>query len=211
MPLKVTLADKSVAKNVLVTKIVLAAKNARATKIVPVAKNKLLAATLLKRHRNLKADAPKANFVLNANTVQPAMIVVHADLAQKANVVNLVMNSVANHAENAANLATSNRVANAAKVVPNARASKSSLSSFLSKSRQAFGQVSPASLLHSGASLSALSLFLNNAKETVLVVTEIAKMVAVTDVAMAIVAAVDHVAPAVAALAVADLAPTKAK
>lgn len=204
MPLKVTLADKSVAKNVLVTKIVLGAKN------VPGAKNKRLTTTLLKRLRNLKADAPKANFVLNANTVQPAMIAVHADLALKANVVNLVMNSVANHAANVVNLATSNRVANAAKVVPNARASKSSPSSFLSKSLQAFGQVSPAFLLHSGASLSALSLFLNSAKETVLVVMEIAKMVAVTDVAMAIVAAGDHVAPAVAALAAVDLAPTKA-
>lgn len=198
MPLKVTLADKSVAKNVL------GAKN------VPGAKNKRLTTTLLKRLRNLKADAPKANFVLNANTVQPAMIAVHADLALKANVVNLVMNSVANHAANVVNLATSNRVANAAKVVPNARASKSSPSSFLSKSLQAFGQVSPAFLLHSGASLSALSLFLNSAKETVLVVMEIAKMVAVTDVAMAIVAAGDHVAPAVAALAAVDLAPTKA-
>jgi hypothetical protein len=65
-------------------------------------------------------------------------------------------------------------------------------------------------LLHSGASLSALSLFLNNAKEMVLVVMDIAKMVAVTDVATDNAVVVDHVAPAVAVLAVADLAPTKA-
>jgi hypothetical protein len=210
MPLKAMPADKSVVKNVLVTKIVLVAKNALATKTVPVAKTKLLAPTLPKLPRNLKADALKTNFVRNANTVQPAMNVVHAALAQKANVVNLATNSVANLAVNAVNLAANNLVANVAKVVQSAHVSKSSPSSSLSKSLQGFGQVSPASLLHSGASLSALSLFLNNAKEMVLVVTEIAKMVAVTDVAMAIAVAVDHVAPAVAVLAVADLAPTKA-
>jgi hypothetical protein len=210
MPLKAMPADKSVVKNVLATKIVLVAKNALATKTVPVAKTKLLAPTLPKLPRNLKTDVPRTNFVLNANTVQPAMIVVRAAHVPKASVVNLATNSVANLAVNVANLAMNNLVANVAKVVPSVHASKSSPSSSLSKSLQAFGQVSPASLLHSGASLSALSLFLNNAKEMVLVVTEIAKMVAVTDVAMAIVVAVDHVAPAVAVLAVADLAPTKA-
>jgi hypothetical protein len=210
MPLKATPADKSVVKNVLVTKIVLVAKNALATKIVPVAKTKLLAATLPKLPRNLKMDALKANFVLNANTAQPAMTVVHVAHVPKANVVSPVMNSVVNLAVNAVSLAANNLVANVAKVVPSAHASKLSPSSSLSKSLQAFGQASPASLLHSGASLSALSLFLNNAKEMVLVVMDIAKMVAVTDVATDNAVVVDHVAPAVAVLAVADLAPTKA-
>jgi hypothetical protein len=210
MPLKVTPADKSVVKNVLVTKIVLVAKNALATKIVPVAKTKLLAPTLPKLPRSLKMDAPKANFVPNANTAQPAMTVVHVAHVPKANVVSPVMNSVVNLAANAVSLAANNLVANVAKVVPSAHVSKSSPSSSLSKSLQAFGQASPASLLHSGASLSALSLFLNNAKEMVLVVMDIAKMVAVTDVATDNAAVVDHVAPAVAVLAVADLAPTKA-
>jgi hypothetical protein len=210
MPLKATPVDKSVVKNVLVTKIVLVAKNALVTKTVPVAKTKLLAATLPKLLRNLKADALKANFVLNANTAQLAMTAVHAAHVPKANVVSLVMNSVVNHAANVVNLATSNLVANVAKVVPSAHASKSSPSSSLSKSLQAFGQASHASLLHSGASLSALSLFLNNAKEMGLVVMDIAKMVAVTDVATDNAVVVDHVAPAVAVLAVAVLAPTKA-
>jgi hypothetical protein len=210
MPLKATPADKSVVKNVLVTKIVLVAKNALVTKIVPVAKTKLLAPTLPKLPRSLKMDALKANFVLNANTAQPAMTVVHVAHVPKANVVSLVMNSVVNLAVNAVSLAANNLVANVAKVVPSAHASKLSPSSSLSKSLQAFGQASPASLLHSGASLSALSLFLNNAKEMVLVVMDIAKMVAVTDVATDNAVVVDHVAPAVAVLAVADLAPTKA-
>jgi hypothetical protein len=218
MPLKATPADKSVVKNVLVTKIVLVAKNALATKIVPVAKTKLLAPTLPKLPRSLKMDALKANFVLNANTAQPAMTVVHVAHVPKANVVspvmnsvvNLVVNSVVNLAVNAVSLAANNLVANVAKVVPSAHASKLSPSSSLSKSLQAFGQASPASLLHSGASLSALSLFLNNAKEMVLVVMDIAKMVAVTNVATDNAVVVDHVAPAVAVLAVADLAPTKA-
>lgn len=204
MPLKVTPADKSVAK------IVLVAKNVLATKNVLVAKSKLLAATLLKRHRKPKAAAPKANFVRNANTVQPAMIVVHADLAQKANAVNIVMNSVANHAANVVNLATNNLVANVAKDVQSAHASKSSLSLFPFKSQQAFGQVSLASLLPFGAFPSVLNSFLNNAQETTNVVMAIAKMVVVTDVVMAIVVAADHVALAVAVPAVADLAPTKA-
>ena len=210
MQLKVTPADKSVVKNVLVTKIVLVAKNALATKTVPVVKTKLLAATLLRPHRNLKADALKANFVRNANTVQLAMIVVHAVLAQKANVVNLATNSVASPVVNVVSLVTNNLVANAAKVVQSALAFKSSLSSFPFKSRQAFGQVSLASLLLFGAFQSVLNSFLNNAQEITIVVMGIAKMAAVTDVAMDIVVAVDHVALAVAVPAVADLAPIKA-
>ena len=157
MPLKAMPADKSVVKNVLATKIVLVAKNALATKTVPVAKTKLLAPTLPKLPRSLKMGALKANFVLNANTAQPAMTVVHVAHVPKANVVSPVMNSVVNLAVNAVSLAANNLVANVAKVVQSAHVSKSSPSSSLSKSLQAFGQASPASLLHSGASLSALS------------------------------------------------------